>query len=220
MSSPYLKPGFYDQALEKGKHRDIVGGRWDETGFVQMAALIDEGLEPEHRLLDIGCGCLRLGHLAVNWLDSGHYWGTDASGPLMQRGWEVELSPAAQARLPREQLVEDASFSYAGVPQDIDYAIAFGVFAHLPAEMLRPALISARKHLTSLQKLLFTVFIAPEGHAGAYRQKDGVVTHPHRPPYHRYRADVEADAEAAGFAVSWRTRVLPRGQDLCVLEPI
>ena len=29
--SPYHKPGFYDDALSRGRHRDIVGGRWDET---------------------------------------------------------------------------------------------------------------------------------------------------------------------------------------------
>lgn len=220
MNSPYLKPGFYDQALEKGKHRDIVGGRWDETGFVQMAALINEGLTPEHRLLDIGCGCLRLGHLAVGWLDPGRYWGTDASGALMQRGWEAELSPALQTRLPREQLIEDAEFSYPGIPADIHYAIAFGVFAHLPDHMLRPALTSLREKITGLQKLLLTVFLAPEGHQGQFRQKDGVVTHPHRPPYHRLKSDVEADAKAAGFRIEWRERVLPRGQDLCVMEPI
>ena len=54
--SPYLAPNFYADALSKGRHRDIVGGRWDETGRAQMAALRAEGLMPHHRLLDIGAG--------------------------------------------------------------------------------------------------------------------------------------------------------------------
>lgn len=58
MTSPYLVPGFYDRALAAGKHRDIVGGRWEETARAQMAALRDAGLRPDHRLLDIGCGSL------------------------------------------------------------------------------------------------------------------------------------------------------------------
>ena len=37
--SPYHAPGFYDQALAQGRHRDIVGGRWEETGLVQMQLL-------------------------------------------------------------------------------------------------------------------------------------------------------------------------------------
>ena len=79
--SPYLVPNFYADALSKGRHRDIVGGRWEETGRVQMAALRAEGLMPHHRLLDIGAGALRLGCKAVPYLDAGHYWATDLSRP-------------------------------------------------------------------------------------------------------------------------------------------
>ena len=44
MTSPYLVPGFYEDALAKGRHRDIVGGRWDETGRIQMHILQEAGL--------------------------------------------------------------------------------------------------------------------------------------------------------------------------------
>lgn len=219
MTSPYLAPGFYDRALAAGRHREIVGGRWDETARAQMAALLDEGLRPDHRLLDIGCGCLRLGHRAVGYLNPGNYWGTDASAALMARGWQTELTPELQARLPRDQLVEDAAFAFPGLPGDIDCAIAFGVFTHLPAAALRPALASLRARIPGLRKLLLTVFLAPKGQSGPLRQPDGVVTHADRPPYHRAAAEVEADTTAAGFALAWRDRRLPRGQRLCVLEP-
>ncbi len=212
--SPYLAPGFYDEALARGRHRDIVGGRWDETGRVQMAILQAEGMQPHHRLLDIGCGSLRLGCKAVPFLDPGHYWGTDASLALMRRGFEREL--ADPARLPLDQLVEDADFAFPGVPGSTDFAIAFGVFTHLPATALQQALESARARLPLLQKLLFTVFLAPDGHAGPLPQPDGVVTHPGRAPYHRSRGAVEDDVRAAGFHPDWRDTLLPRGQRLCV----
>ena len=211
-SSPYLTPGFYDEALAKGRHRDIVGGRWDETARVQMAELLAAGLQPHHHLLDIGCGSLRLGHKAVPYLDPGHYWGTDASLALMQRGHDLEL--ADKSRLPLTQLVEDADFALPGIPDHIDFAIAWGVFTHLPADRLRPALTSIRARLPPLTALLLTVFLAPEGHQGPHRQPDGVVTHPDRPPYHRTAVAVEADARAAGFAAHWRDARLPRGQRL------
>ncbi|MDP3261858.1 MAG: class I SAM-dependent methyltransferase [Tabrizicola sp.] len=216
-ASPYLAPGFYDDALAKGRHRDIVGGRWDETGRAQMAILRAAGLLPHHRLLDIGCGALRLGHMAVPYLDPGHYWGTDASLALMRRGRDLELADAS--RLPLANLVEDADFSLPGVPETIDFAIAFGVFTHLPATMLRPALASVRARLPRLDTMLLTVFLAPPGHPGAHRQPDGVVTHPGRPPYHRTATAVEADAAASGFTLSWQPVHLPRGQALCHLKP-
>ncbi len=217
--SPYLAPGFYETALARGRHRDIVGGRWDETAGAQMAALRDEGLTPADRLLDIGCGCLRLGHRVVPWLDPGHYWGTDASLALMRRGWETELTDADRARLPQAQLIEDADFAFPGLPADIDMAIAFAVFTHLPADRLRPALAALRQRAPRLRKLLLTLFLAPEGHEGALRQPDGVVTHATRPPWHRSASAAEADAADAGFTLHWRDRRLPRGQRLAVLMP-
>jgi SAM-dependent methyltransferase len=219
VTSPYLAPGFYDRALAAGKHRDIVGGRWDETARAQMSALLDEGLAPHDHLLDIGCGSLRLGHKAVDYLTPGHYWGTDASAALMHRGWEVELTPDQQSRLPRTHLIEDTSFTYPGIPAPIDMAIAFGVFTHLPADALRPALQNLLSQFPGLRKLLLTVFLSPAPHQGPLRQPDGVVTHPDRPPYHRPTEAIEADALAAGFTPHWRNHQLPRGQRLCVLVP-
>lgn len=217
--SPYLVPGFYDRALAAGRHRDIVGGRWDETGRLQMLALLDAGLQPHHRLLDIGAGSLRLGCKAVPYLDPGHYWATDASHALMLRGHEVELPD--RDRLPLDHLIADADFTFHGVPGDqIDYAIAFGVFTHLPLADLHSALISARQRLSGLSCLLFTVFVAPDGHSGPWRQADGVVTHPNRPPYHFGRDQVIAAAHAAGFAVDIGQGMLPRGQILFLARPI
>ncbi|MFZ1467712.1 MAG: class I SAM-dependent methyltransferase [Paracoccaceae bacterium] len=220
LASPYLAPGFYDRALAAGKHRDIVGGRWDETARAQMAALQDHGLTPTDHLLDIGCGSLRLGHKAVAYLNPGHYWGTDASLALMQRGWQAELTPALQSRLPLSQLIEDADFTFLRLPDSITMAIAFGVFTHLPEATLRPALSNLRQRCPRLRALLLTVFLAPDDLAEPHRQPDGVVTHPDRPPYHRPAAAITADATAAGYAARFTDRQLPRGQRLCVLTPL
>ncbi len=186
--SPYLVPGFYARALDQGRHRDIVGGRWDETGRLQMALLQARGMQAHHRLLDIGAGSLRLGCKAVPFLHPGHYWATDASRALMLRGRAVEL-PGPDRR-PEDHLVEDAAFALPGIPP-VDFAIAFGVFTHLPAADLGQAL-------------------------AALRQPDGVVTHPDRPPWHMTETTVRALAGAAGLAVTREPDRQPRGQVLWV----
>jgi hypothetical protein len=216
--SPYQEPGFYDRALAEGRHRAIVGGRWEETGRLQMQALIAAGLRREDRLLDIGAGALRLGVRAVPWLNPGNYWATDACGALMRRGWEEELPPAAQARLPPAQLVEDADFALPGVPADIDMAICFAVLTHLPPPALPQLLAGVRGRLPGLRGLLLSVFLAPAG-AGAWRQPDGVVTHPDRAPWHMAEIRLLAEAEAAGFSAGRESLLLPRGQVLFVLRP-
>lgn len=213
--SPYLSPGFYDRELARGRHRDIVGGRWDETGNIQMALLRQAGLQPHHRLLDIGCGSLRLGCKAVPWLNPGNYWGTDLSADLMQRGYDLEL--ADKDRLPISQLVQDGDFSFPAIPDSIDFANAFGVFTHLPSAVLGSALTNVRRCFPALRCLLVTVFLAPEG-AGATRQPDGVVTHPDRPPYHFAEMAVTQMARDAGFRPTRQPDRLPRGQVLWILS--
>lgn len=211
-ASPYLQPGFYDKALAEGRHRDIVGGRWDETGRVQMALLQAAGMTPSHRLLDIGAGSMRLGCKAVDFLEPGHYWATDASRALMLRGRTLEL--ADPARLPEAHLVEDSDFALPGIPAGIDYAIAFGVFTHLPADSLRLALTRLAPRLPALRALLLTLFLAPEDHPGAYRQADGVVTHPDRAPWHLTEARAQAIMAETGWEIQRSPAILPRGQVL------
>lgn len=216
--SPYLKPGFYEEALSKGRHRDIVGGRWDETGRIQMRMLEEVGVRPSDRFLDIGAGSLRLGCRLVPWLEAGNYWATDASRNLMLRGYEVELE--GKSRLDPARLIEDADFAFPGVPQDIDVALAFAVFTHLPLASLEAALHSARRRLPHLRMLLFTVFLAPdEGFALSHRQKDGVVTHPDRTPFHFRQSEVARLTQEAGFTCEIRPDRLPRGQVLCIARP-
>lgn len=215
--SPYLVPGFYDTALAKGRHRDIVGGRWEETGRIQMQILCDAGMLPQRQLLDIGAGSLRLGCKAVPYLHPGHYWATDASRALMLRGRAVEL--ADPGRLPEDHLIEDSVFALPGLPPTVDFAIAFGVFTHLPFAVLHDALGRMRPRLPQVRRLFFTVFLSPDPTGGALRQADGVVTHSDRPPYHFGGSDVLMACADAGWRAVVQERMLPRGQALIAATP-
>ncbi len=217
--SPYHAPDFYTEALAKGRHRDIVGGRWEETGRIQMALLLEAGLTPDHHLLDIGAGSLRLGCKVVPYLNPGHYWATDLSGALLRRGYETEI--ADKTRLSPDRLIADTDFNFPGIAGHITHAIAFAVFTHLPANHLRRALIQTRARFPALQKLLFTVFLAPDAKASLLpvKQPDGVVTHDTRAPYHMLAEDVLHLTTASGFAADLRQTRLPRGQVLIVAEP-
>lgn len=218
VQNPYDAAGFHDAAIAAGRHRAVVGGRWDETGRAQMAILRDAGLRRHHHLLDIGAGAMRLGCKAVPYLDPGHYWATDASAALMRVGRDVELPDPA--RLPMDRLIADAAFDFPGVPDCITHAIAFAVFPHLPMAHLRRALTNLRR-FPALECLLFTVFLAADARQAAapVRQPDGVVTHDIRPPYHLIAADLAHFAGQTGWHLTRRDTVLPRGQVLFVARP-
>lgn len=215
-ASPYLKPGFYAQALAQGRHRDIIGGRWDETGRIHMTILQDLGLRPQDRVLDIGCGPLRTGCRLVPYLDAGNYWGTDLSGDLMRAGHAGELADADRTRLPVSQLIEDGDFAFPGVPGDLDVVICLAVLTHLPLDVLRHALARVAAHAPGFRLFLFSVFLAPDtAFAGPVRQPDGVVTHPDRAPWHFLASDVRQAAQDAGLCVTFLPHRMPRGQVLC-----
>lgn len=69
-----------EDSISDGEHRAVVGGAWEQIGQLQLEILKAVGMKPSHRLLDIGCGSLRLGVRAVDYLDPEHYWGTDLHG--------------------------------------------------------------------------------------------------------------------------------------------
>lgn len=72
----YDKPAIELQ-VKAGRHRDVIGGLWEEIGQLQLDFLRSRGLRSNHRIVDIGCGSLRAGVKLVAYLDPGNYYGTD-----------------------------------------------------------------------------------------------------------------------------------------------
>lgn len=206
-----LLSGYYDQdriarRVAAGEHRAVVGGLWDEIGALQLAFLRANGLTPQSRLLDIGCGSLRLGVRAVDFLDTGNYWGTDINESLLTAGYEKEIVPAGLAhKLPRVNLIVDSDFTFNGLPHQFDFAIAQSVFTHLPLNHLRLCLSSLAKHLNGPCVFYVTVFIAPDHSLTMPCLQDpgNVTTYPHRDPYHCSLADLQHVALGSPWGVDY-----------------
>ena len=205
-------------AVRHGAHRDLIGGLWEEIGSLQLEFLKSNGLKKGSRLLDIGCGSLRLGVRAVDFLDSGHYWGTDLNESLLDAGYEKEIVPAGLTdKLPRENLVTDGDFGFPGIPQEVNFAIAQSLFTHLPLNHLRVCLTNLAEHVTGDCTFFATFFIVPEAElAQSFRHEPGAITsYPHRDPYHYCLADIFH----AAFQTPWEVAYLgdwshPRAQKM------
>ncbi|CUR57063.1 putative SAM-dependent methyltransferases [metagenome] len=130
--------------VKRSAHRGFVGGQWEEMGQLQLDFLISQGLAPNHRFLDVGCGSLRAGRLLVDHLEPGHYYGTDINHDLIATGYDVELTDGQRSRLPVSNLrVTDRFDNDFGVP--FDMAIAQSVFTHVPLNMMRLCLYRVSK---------------------------------------------------------------------------
>ncbi len=220
--SAYYDPTAIDREVAQGRHRAAIGGMWEEIGNLQLDFLKSQGLEAHHHMLDIGCGALRFGHLAVDYLKAGHYFGQDLSIELVEAGYLKELTEAQRIKLPRQNLAANAEFDFSHVNQKINYAIAQSVFTHLPFNHIRHCLARLAPFMAREGAFFATYFECPgENNLEESCQQLGlvndelVVTTAISDPYH-YRA---ADFEYAIHGLEWKLELLggwghPRGQKM------
>ena len=222
MHSSYDDAALVKDAVDTGAHRAFIGGLWEEIGKLQLDFLIAKGLQPSSRLLDIGCGALRLGARAVNFLDAGQYYGVDSNAELIEAGLAHELNSAARARLPLKNLAVSSDFNFDFLLEGIDFGMAQSVFTHLPLNHLRRCLAKAAPHFVVDGKLFVTAFLRSADDdlfAPQTTSPGGVITHDWCDPYH-YRA---ADLVYAAADLPWRCTVIgewghPRGQQMIAYE--
>lgn len=215
--SDYYDVDHLRRTIADGRHREIIGGLWDEIGDHQIAFLIEKGMAPTDRLLDVGCGSLRLGARAIAYLDPGRYYGSDLSEDLIQAGLDNELDDAGRAKAPRSNfgVNDDFDFSFLGATP-MDVAIAQSVFTHLPLNHLRRCLAKLAPHVRSGGRFFVTYFECLPGqdlHGPIAQSPGAIVTHEYRDPYHYRLADLAFAIDEA----PWMMEAIgdwghPRGQ--------
>jgi SAM-dependent methyltransferase len=226
----YLHSGYDEKVriaeqIKKGKHRTLVGGKWDKLGQLQLDFLRGAGLRPHHNVLDIGCGCLRAGVKLIPFLEPNHYYGIDGEEKLLRVGYRKELPAAGLAgRLSRSNLCCSRLFRHARLPEGvIDFGIAASVMTHLPYNFLRVCLENTEKYFRERGRLYVTFFEIPEG--AVFSQPlvhpKGTKTCGFSDPYHYYKRDMFAAAEGT----HWRARYVgdwghPRGQYMMEYERV
>jgi SAM-dependent methyltransferase len=187
-----------DEDVARGLHRELAGGLWDELGRLQRDFLVGEGLRPQDRLLDVGCGCLRAGVHFVRYLDPGRYYGLDVNASLVRAGYDVELRAAGlQARLPRANLLVTRAFEAWRFGRSFDFALAQSLFTHLPAAEVRACLAAVAVSLRPGGRFYATFFEAPAGAAQERLEHapGGIVSYADRDPFHYRLTDLVALAD-------------------------
>ena len=203
--SHYFDTRRIEDAVRRGEHRSVIGGMWDEIGDLQFVCLRNHGLLPRHTLLDIGCGSLRGGIRFVDYLDRGNYFGIDVNQSLLDAGFEVELAMLGlQEKLPRENLLCDADFSFERFDRAFDFALALSVFTHLPLNHIRVCLERLRPCMAENGVLFASYFEIPASRATykpAAHEPGQVTTHGAQDPYHYRFADFSWLAGSLGWSV-------------------
>lgn len=186
--------------IAAGQHRKMVGGMWEEIGHLQFDFLKQHGLLPGHRLLDVGCGCLRGGIHFLRHLNKGNYYGLDINSSLIAAG-RMELASAGLLGKTPNLLVND-KFEFSSFGVKFDFALGLSVFTHLFMNHIARCLVEAKKVLQPNGRFYATFFQAPHP---AYltpilHQPGDVTTNYDSDPFHYSYEEIQALAANVGLA--------------------
>jgi SAM-dependent methyltransferase len=224
-SSIYEQADRVAEEVAAGRHRELIGGMWEELGRMQLEFAIGRGLRPEMTVVDVGCGCLRAGVHFVRYLEPGRYHGVDAHRELLDAGFEIELDDELRGRLPRANLLASAEFDFAALGRRFDMAFAQSLFTHLPPQPIRLCLERLAPAMQDGGSFYATFFECPEDRPPEEpldHQPGGIRTFADADPYH-YRV---RDFERICRGLPWEVRYVgdwrhPRAQRMLefVREP-
>ncbi|MEO3877963.1 class I SAM-dependent methyltransferase [Rheinheimera fenheensis] len=112
-------------------YRSYIGkpDGYDILAANQFQALIHLGLRDTHKVLDLGCGSLRLGRLLIPFLLKGGYFGVEPNVRLIIDGFNNELGwDSIRIKHPKFLPVKDFSLYRFGCK--FDFIIAHSIFTH------------------------------------------------------------------------------------------
>jgi ubiquinone/menaquinone biosynthesis C-methylase UbiE len=183
MWNQYYNLKLTEQDIQKGRHRSIIGGMWEEMGEKQLSFLKEKGLKPHHQLLDVGCGSLRGGINFIKYLNEGKYSGLDINPSLIQAG-QAEIKKAKITGKKPVLLVND-HFQFHLFKKKFDYAIAQSVLTHLPGNVIQRCLINIERVLNPGGKFYATFFETTQKfNDHPINQQGGPTTYLDKDPYH------------------------------------
>jgi hypothetical protein len=187
--------------LESGDrdYRAYVGPPqfYDLVAGLAAGLLFAVGLRETHKLLDLGCGSLRVGRVLIPYLRPDNYFGVEPNRWLIEEGIEKELGRDLVAlKRPSFRHVSDFSADAFGVP--FDYALAQSIFSHTYPDMAASGLKGIAKALSPQGLLFATYFPGEETPAGSGWLYPGVV--PYRWPRVR---EMASEAGLVAEPLSW-----------------
>lgn len=187
-------------------YRSYVGPeeRYDETGRQRFALLQEHGLQPHHRVLDVGCGSLRVGRHLIPYLEPGRYCGLDPGEEWVREGLQREVVAVHGAELVEEKrpsFAYNEGFDVSVFGQTFDYVVAFAVFIHCGRAQLELFLANARAVMAPEACLLLDLNIAARSsEQGRHRN--------YRAASHQKARHSRTDAEALFARAGYRWTVL------------
>ena len=114
---------------------------FEAAGRHQLAILLQEGLYPSSKVVDIGCGCLRGGYWLIHFLDKGCYFGIEPNVEMIDAGLAHFLEKdTAKEKCPRFD--NNPNFDTSVFSEKFDFFLARSIWTHASKSQIETMLSS------------------------------------------------------------------------------
>ncbi len=126
---------------DKSKH-PTLGGAWEndakqlQNREMIFKFLVEQGLKKSDKLVDYGCGSLRIGSKLIEFLDPGRYIGFDITDRFYKLGLNTVKQETVTTKSPEFYVISDSAILNCkkSLPA---YIISIGVLMHIPPNELK-----------------------------------------------------------------------------------
>ena len=141
---------------EEKRHAAVGPAKlWKMKRDFQFQFLKDQGLLPQHKMVDIGCGTLRGGIPLIDFLNEGHYFGIDVRADVLDKGREELKEQGLETKKPN--LIAFHDFGDLNLTDKVDLAFAFSVLIHLSDDIAEACFQFVGRNLTEDGRFLANV---------------------------------------------------------------
>lgn len=102
--------------------------RFEETARDPLHLARQEGLTVDSNVLEVGCGCLRVGYWFIQYLQKSRYCGIEPNVKMLQAGRKHILGYLESEKAPQLETNDDFDFGVFG--RKFDFVIAFSIWSH------------------------------------------------------------------------------------------
>ncbi len=199
-----LRPGDHHYRAYVGPPKDF-----DLIAAMSFNLLTCLGLRQHHRILDVGCGSLRVGRMLIPYLNAGNYTGVEPNAWLLESGIAREVGRDL-IEIKKPLLLVDDSLQKLDPQVKVDYVLAQSIFSHCSLEMIRKWLLDVGRHLSEHGLIVATFLEGIEDFEGEGWIYPGCVM---------YRATtMQALGEGLGFRTQLLTFRHPRQRWICYYQ--
>lgn len=139
---------------------------FEAVGRMGFTLLLENGLRPSSRVLDVGCGALRLGYWLMRFLDPGGYHGIEPQQEMLRVGLEQIVEPEVVERA-EARFDDNDRFDFSVFDTEFDFVVARSIWSHASKPQIAAMLSSfaatgspSARFLTSYKPSTLTAVVA------------------------------------------------------------